>query len=334
MGRLIPLTKPTTAIGRGPDNDMILAYDRQVSRRHAEFRRSGPVVTLVDLDSQNGTQVNGQKIQQHILQVGDQIRLGEATLTYQDGAVWAPDEVTTSAGTGASSRNALPWLLGGLAALALLLVLVGVLWPRRSAPPLAGVVAVGGPAGSTSGVIVDARGLILTTHHQLTGSVAPSVGVTSRPEVPPATWFASRVVAADPDLDLAVLALTGQLSGEPLKGPLDLPALTLGNSDLVGQGERLRAVGYYTASLAPVFGEIPRVQDTAVARFAVWPGGTRQWIETDRDLANLGYAGGAILNERNELVGLAQPIATNMRQVRPINLVQTLVRQARVALGW
>ncbi len=69
-------------IGRAPGCDIVLD-DRNVSRRHAEIRRRGPVVVLIDLDSTNGTIVNGRRVREHPLADGDRITLGNSRLTFE-----------------------------------------------------------------------------------------------------------------------------------------------------------------------------------------------------------------------------------------------------------
>jgi Protein of unknown function (DUF3662)/FHA domain len=73
---------PVMQIGRAPGCDIVLD-DRNVSRRHAEIRRRGPVVVLVDLDSTNGTIVNGRRVREHPLADGDRITLGNSRLTFE-----------------------------------------------------------------------------------------------------------------------------------------------------------------------------------------------------------------------------------------------------------
>lgn len=48
-------------IGRTPDNDIVL-NDPSVSRSHAEIKIDGAKITVIDLNSSNGTYVNGIKI--------------------------------------------------------------------------------------------------------------------------------------------------------------------------------------------------------------------------------------------------------------------------------
>jgi S1-C subfamily serine protease len=336
MPKAVPLNKPVTTIGRAPDNDIVLTYDTEVSRYHAEVRREGATLVLYDRNSRNGTFVNNAQVTSHTLREGDQVRVGNSALYLQGGSLWVPDEAVIGAAA-AGPIPVLPLVLG----IAGLLILLGAAvlfgWSRRE-PPLQTVVAVAGGANTSgSGTIVDSRGLILTANSVVGGASAPLVGLITRPEVPPATWFETRVVVADANLDLAVLVISNQVSGEPVTGPLDLPALTLGDSDGLVEGERLNVIGFPAVPLplTSSFPEIVRVQDAVVGRFQIWPGGTRQWVELDEDIGNPGYKGGAVLNERDELVGVPLlPDPTAPRQVQPINLALGMIRQARVTLGW
>lgn len=84
IGEVIPLRKEDLTIGRAPDNDLCLA-EVEVSRRHARVEVAGqegqaPLVLLSDLDSTNGTFVNGRRILPRngpvALQNGDVVRMG------------------------------------------------------------------------------------------------------------------------------------------------------------------------------------------------------------------------------------------------------------------
>ena len=67
------------AIGR-QDADLVLE-DPEVSRRHAMLRLSGESVVVEDLDSTNGTFVNGERIRGPItVGAGDKVRVGRTTL--------------------------------------------------------------------------------------------------------------------------------------------------------------------------------------------------------------------------------------------------------------
>lgn len=84
-GRVLPLERPVTVLGRGAEADLRLA-DTGVSRRHAELRLGPDGVRLVDLGSTNGTRVNGRQVTEARLADGDRVELGATTVVYrQDG---------------------------------------------------------------------------------------------------------------------------------------------------------------------------------------------------------------------------------------------------------
>jgi len=72
------LTAEPLAIGRDPENDLVLD-DRRVSRRHAEVRLRLGRYTLYDLQSTNGTFVNGRRVAEVVLSDGDEIVIGGTT---------------------------------------------------------------------------------------------------------------------------------------------------------------------------------------------------------------------------------------------------------------
>lgn len=78
------LARSTTRIGRGSDTDLRID-DPGISRNHAELRRSGGDVTVVDLGSTNGVVVDGERVQQARLRDGTRIQLGNTTLVFHQG---------------------------------------------------------------------------------------------------------------------------------------------------------------------------------------------------------------------------------------------------------
>ncbi|HJL14660.1 MAG TPA: FHA domain-containing protein, partial [Sandaracinaceae bacterium LLY-WYZ-13_1] len=88
-GREFVLQEGENGVGRGIDNDVILA-DVAVSRRHLKIIRTGDTLKLRDLGSGNGTQVNGKKVHQTGLVDGDRIELGETVLVVRLPAAGAP----------------------------------------------------------------------------------------------------------------------------------------------------------------------------------------------------------------------------------------------------
>jgi hypothetical protein len=79
QGVIFPLHQPVVTIGRAGGNDIVL-QDSSVSGRHARIERRGTQVFVVDLNSSNGTRVNGQRVQQVQLVGGETIQLGETRL--------------------------------------------------------------------------------------------------------------------------------------------------------------------------------------------------------------------------------------------------------------
>ena len=67
--------------GRHPESEIFLD-DVTVSRRHAEFRRSGGGYTVSDVGSLNGTYVNRDRIDEVTLQDGDEVQIGKYRLVY------------------------------------------------------------------------------------------------------------------------------------------------------------------------------------------------------------------------------------------------------------
>ena len=78
-GGVVPIRDTALVIGRSKDCDVPLA-DGNVSRRHAEIGRSADGFVLRDLDSTNGTTVNGRRVKSAPVGEGDEITLGTSTL--------------------------------------------------------------------------------------------------------------------------------------------------------------------------------------------------------------------------------------------------------------
>jgi predicted component of type VI protein secretion system len=69
------------SIGREEGNTIQL-NDERISRFHAKIQEDQDKLILTDLESTNGTKVNGEDVQLRILRYGDVISLGRSVLVY------------------------------------------------------------------------------------------------------------------------------------------------------------------------------------------------------------------------------------------------------------
>ena len=80
-GRVFQDLPTPITIGREDDNSIRL-NDERVSRFHAKIQDDGNREILTDLESTNGTRVNGHPVQLRVLQPGDQVSIGRCLLLY------------------------------------------------------------------------------------------------------------------------------------------------------------------------------------------------------------------------------------------------------------
>lgn len=78
-GRTHELTVDKTTIGRVEDN-LFPITEPSVSSHHCEILRRGPEVFVKDLNSTNGTYINGEKISESVLKPGQILRLGQVEM--------------------------------------------------------------------------------------------------------------------------------------------------------------------------------------------------------------------------------------------------------------
>src|SRR5262245_41834676 len=76
-----PLGEEPMSIGRQP-GDSIVINDPDISRRHCVIERWESGYRIADLDSRNGTVVNGKRVRQMELKDGDLITLGGAVARF------------------------------------------------------------------------------------------------------------------------------------------------------------------------------------------------------------------------------------------------------------
>ena len=80
-GDAFPLNSTPVTVGRGGQNDLVLDGDEFASARHARIEVRGDGAWVQDLDSTNGTYVNGSRVAgAQRLDAGDVLRVGETDL--------------------------------------------------------------------------------------------------------------------------------------------------------------------------------------------------------------------------------------------------------------
>ncbi len=133
--REVPLAKERTTVGRRPYNDIVID-NLAVSGEHAVIQLvGGRDIVIEDLNSTNGTRVNGRPVKRQQLEEGDVVQIGKYQLRVQRGVVGtAPPEPPARPVTGSLAAGVLPTMPADL----------GMLEPAQ---PLVGRVRVlSGPA--------------------------------------------------------------------------------------------------------------------------------------------------------------------------------------------
>src|SRR5690242_15548824 len=99
-GRLVLLSETEVSVGRDETNSVAID-DAAVSKRHFTIRASGDRFQLTDLDSRNGTFVNGVLVRQRLLEDNDEIRAGASVFLFRK-----REKSEAAAASGGSSSTA------------------------------------------------------------------------------------------------------------------------------------------------------------------------------------------------------------------------------------
>lgn len=90
-GQIFELNKSEITIGRDISNDFVI-NDPEVSRKHARLTLEGDRYRIEDLNSTNGTYVDGQRlIGPHVLAIGEIVMFGDNVGVVVDGESGKPD---------------------------------------------------------------------------------------------------------------------------------------------------------------------------------------------------------------------------------------------------
>lgn len=190
-----------------------------------------------------------------------------------------------------------------------------------------------------SGTVINGeKGFILTNFHVVgnpdtghyanTGRTAWIALSPSGSMQPPKVRYRAEVVAADAELDLALLRIVADVTGKRTPANLNLIAVPVGDSATVQIGDTITVLGY------PGVGG-----DTITLTRGTVSGFVAGWIKTDAE-TNPGNSGGAAINTVGELIGVPSAgyvessdadarLPGKLGLIRPINAAQPLVRQAR-----
>ena len=170
-----------------------------------------------------------------------------------------------------------------------------------------------------SGFIIDSQGYILTAQHVVDKAKEIEVRLADAQRLP------ARLVAADGQLDLAILKVT---SDRPL------PTLPLGDSDKIQVGDLTVVFGY-------PFGRESSMNLGIISR----PGrsypesASYEFIQTDAG-AYAGGSGGPLLNSRGHIIGMITMASErgNMGFATPINVIKRMIPRLmageRLVWGW
>ncbi|WP_375647661.1 DegQ family serine endoprotease [Bartonella sp. CR84HXZ] len=163
-----------------------------------------------------------------------------------------------------------------------------------------------------SGVIVDARGLIVTNYHVIKDASEIKVAFSDGRE------FESKIVLKDEATDIAIL--------EVEEKDTQFPVLSLGNSDAVEVGDLVLAIGNPFGVGQTVTSGIVSAQ----ARTRVGISDFDFFIQTDAAI-NPGNSGGALIDMKGQLIGINTAIysrsggSVGIGFAIPVNLVKVML---------
>jgi len=80
--KIYRLPSSVTVIGRRSNCDFYVPL-MSVSKRHCQLNRHQGVLKIRDLDSRNGTYLNGKRVDEAVIKAGDYIKVGPLTFAFQ-----------------------------------------------------------------------------------------------------------------------------------------------------------------------------------------------------------------------------------------------------------
>ncbi len=178
----VQLTKDRTSLGRRPYNDIVID-NLAVSGEHAVLQLAGNDVHLEDLNSTNGTYLNGKAVKKQLLQNGDTVEIGKYRIKYISEAADASYEKTTVFKAGSAAASAITSMaataaapLGGSAAVgqAAIKVMSGAA-AGREVPLVKVVTTIGKPGVAVAAITRRPHGFVIA---HVEGATRPSLNGT------------------------------------------------------------------------------------------------------------------------------------------------------------
>lgn len=159
----VQLTKDRTSLGRRPYNDIVID-NLAVSGEHAVLQMSGTEVHIEDLNSTNGTYVNGKAVKKQLLQNSDSVEIGKYKIKYVNEASDAGFEKTMmikagSAGLPAPAAEA-PVAAPSAVAIAAIKVMSGAA-AGREVPLVKVVTTIGKPGVAVAAITKRPHGFVI-----------------------------------------------------------------------------------------------------------------------------------------------------------------------------
>ncbi|MFP8781130.1 FHA domain-containing protein [Hydrogenophaga sp. RWCD_12] len=165
----VQLTKDRTTLGRRPYNDIVID-NLAVSGEHAVMQMSGAEVFLEDLNSTNGTYVNGKAIKKQQLQNGDTVEIGKYKIKFVHDGASDGHEKTTVINSGAVV-GAEPAMVGNAA----IRVMSGAA-AGREVPLVKVVTTIGKPGVAVAAITRRPHGYVVAL---VEGAVKPTINGTA-----------------------------------------------------------------------------------------------------------------------------------------------------------
>lgn len=166
----VQLTKDRTTLGRRPYNDIVID-NLAVSGEHSVMQMSGADVFLEDLNSTNGTYVNGKAIKKQQLQNGDTVEIGKYKIKFVNDGVPGSHEKTTVINSGAVVDSADTASPAGPANSASIKVMSGAA-TGREVPLVKVVTTIGKPGVAVAAITRRPHGYVVAL---VEGAVKPTV---------------------------------------------------------------------------------------------------------------------------------------------------------------